>query len=322
VPKEILEIILLAETTFTSLVGKVSATTTESSIPPELVSSLHLLSSVATFLDTFLEAYPQSVDRDTQDTAMDEDQASGDGMEIDGHIPAMDSTVLTELFHVIPMIIQHPLPVPLIPHALEAINDIAWAITTNVPELEGWAKIAASFLNFATERIEGMIALGEDTLSTFLGCMWATAKTQVGIFTLDEEDIALLRELYGRFPAPEFQAKIIGILGIAAQFENVATNKRITEFFLLEITSPKAVVVVEIMDALIEIFADGEKSYDAPVFVQGQVLGHLKQVFSKLRKRVKAIDPNKEPELRERADGVVENFTEFIKYKENEAREA
>lgn len=321
-PKEILEIILLAETTFTSLVGKVSATTTESSIPPELVSSLHLLSSVATFLDTFLEAYPQSVDRQTQDTAMDEDQASGDEMEIDGQIPAMDSTVLTELFHVIPMIIQHPLPVPLIPHALEAINDIAWAITTNVPELEGWEKIAAAFLNFATERIEGMIALGEDTLSTFLGCMWATAKTRVGIFTLDEEDIALLRELYGRFPAPEFQAKIIGILGISAQFENVATSQQITEFFLVEITSPKAVVVVEIMDALMEIFADGEKSYDAPVFVHGQVLGQLKQVFSKLRKRVKAIDPNKEPELRERADGVIENFTEFIKYKENEAREA
>jgi hypothetical protein len=321
VPKEILEIVLLAETTFTSLVGEVNATTTESSIPPELVSSLHLLSSVASFLDTFLEAYPQSVARETQETAMDEDPESDDEMEIDGRIPAVDSTVLKELFHVIPMIIQHPLPVPLIPHALEAINDIAWTITTNVPELEGWEKIAASFLAFATERIEGMISLGEDTLSTFLGCMWATAKTQVGKFTLDREDIALLKELYGRFPVAEFQAKIIGILGIAAQFENVATNQRITEFFLLEITSPKAVVVVEIMDALMEIFADGEKGYDAPVFVQGEVLGKLKQVFSKLRKRVKVIDPNKEPELRERADSVMENFTEFIKYKENEARQ-
>jgi len=321
VPKEILETILWVETTFTSFVGKINVNSPESSIPLELVSCLHLLSSIATFLDTFLEAYPQAVKRETQDADMDEDQGSGDEMEIDGCIPPIDATVLAELFHVIPMIIQHPLPVPLIPHALESINDIAWTMTTHVPELEGWEKIAASFLSFATERIEGMVSLGEDTLSTFLGCMWATAKAQVGKFTLDKDDIALLKELYNRFPAGEFQAKIVGILGIAAQFENVVTNQHITEFFLLEITSPTAVVVVEIMDALMEIFADGEKSYDAPVFVHGQVLGKLKQAFPRLRKRLKAIDPSKEPELRERADGVMENFTEFIKYKENEARQ-
>ena len=322
-PKEILEIVSLAKSTFALNVGRVNATTPEISIPVELMASLHLLSSVATFLDTFLEAYPEAVNREFQDTATEEDQETGDDeMEIDSRIPPMDCTILAELFTVIPTIIHYPLPVSLIPYALETINDIAWMLTTNVAEFEAWEKVASSFLDFATERIEGMVSLGEDGLSTFLGCMWATAKTQPGKFCMDPEDIGLLEELYSRFPTAEFQAKVIGILGIAAQAGNVETNQHIATFFLREITSPKTLVVIEIMDAIMEIFADGEKVYDAPVFVNGKVLGQLKQVFPKLRKRLKGIDSNKEPELRERADDVLENFMEFIKYKENEVRNA
>ena len=321
VPKEILEIISLAKLTFALNVGQVNATAPETSIPAELVASLHLLSSIATFLDTFLEAYPEAVNREFQNTVLEEDQETGeDEMAIDSRIPSMDSTVLTELITVIPTIIQYPLPVSLIPHALETINDIAWMLTTNVPEFEAWEKIASSFLAFATERIEGMVSLGENALSTFLGCIWATAKTQPGKFGMDPEDVRLLEELYSRFPTAEFQAKVIGILGTAAQAENIEINQHITTFFLREITSPKTLVVIEIMDAVMEIFADGEKAYDAPVFVKGKVLGQLKHVFPKLRKRIKGIDSNKEPELRERADDVLENFMEFIKYKENETR--
>ena len=69
-----------------------------------------------------------------------------------------------------------------------------------------------------------------------------------------------------------------------------------------------------------EIFSDGEKVYDIPVFVEGQVLAKLKQVLPQLRKRVKSINAEKETELRERADNVLENFVEFIKYKESEAK--
>jgi hypothetical protein len=88
---------------------------------------------------------------------------------------------------------------------------------------------------------------------------------------------------------------------------------------LREIKSSTQLVVIEIMDALMEIFADGEKGYDIPVFVQGQVLLKLKEVLPLLRKRVKSIHPEKEADLRERADEVLENFVEFMKYKEAEA---
>ena len=39
----------------------------------------------------------------------------------------------------------------------------------------------------------------------------------------------------------------------------------------------------------------------------------------RLRKKMKSIDPKKESEQRERADDVLENFVEFLKYKETEA---
>jgi hypothetical protein len=228
--------------------------------------------------------------------------------------------ILSELFAAIPLIVSQQLSVPLIPYALETINDISWAMTLRIPDSEQWRTTAEQFLTFAVPRIEGIAGLGEETLSTFLGCIWATAKALLGRFSLDPEDIQLLESLYGQYPSEEPQAKIMGILGLAAQTESVEANKYITAFMLREIRSPTKLVVVEIMDAIMEIFADGEKVYDIPVFVQGQVLLRLKEVLPQLRKRVKSIHPEKEPDLRERADGVLENFVEFIKYKEAEAK--
>ena len=249
----------------------------------------------------------------------DPDPFDDDEMDIDDVIPPIDPTILTELFSAIPLLLQQKLSIPLIPYALETINDIAWTMT-RVPDWEEWCTVATSFHEFAIPRIEGMISLGEDTLSTFLGCIWATAKSVPETFSLDPDTIQLLEDLYGRFPTPEFQVKVVGILGLAAQTESIQTNKYITAFMMREISSQSPLVVIEIMDSIMEIFADGEKVYDTPVFVEGQLLTKLKQVMPRLRKKMKSID-SKESELRERADDVLENFVEFLKYKEMEAKQ-
>jgi hypothetical protein len=77
-------------------------------------------------------------------------------------------------------------------------------------------------------------------------------------------------------------------------------------------------VVTEIMDAITDIFADGDKVYDEPVFVQNGLLKELNQLLPYLRKKIKSIDGRKEPELRERGDEVLDTFIQFLKYKENE----
>jgi hypothetical protein len=112
----------------------------------------------------------------------------------------------------------------------------------------------------------------------------------------------------------------VGILGIAGQTETIETNRQVTAFLLKVLSSSAPLVVIEVMDAMMEIFADGEKEYDIPVFVNGDVLSSLKQAVPRLRKRVKSIDSKKELDLRERGDEVLTNFIDFLKYKETEAK--
>ena len=320
VPNELNQIIQHAKNTFAAEINSETGSNTNDTLSDNLILSLRTLSSVATYLDTFLEAYPSATTQDNQDTVMDDADSFDEEMDVENTPSRMDATILAELTASIPLILQQQLSISVIPIALDAINDIGWTMT-RVPEWDSWQEITNKVLEFAVPRIEGMVALGENTLSTFLGCIWATAKSSHRTFSLDADDIQLLESLYGRYPTAEFQAKIVGILGLAAQTESIETNKYITGFMMREIASQAPLVVIEIMDSIMEIFADGEKVYDIPVFVQGQVLAKLKELLPKLRKRIKGINLDKESELRERGEDVLENFVEFIKYKETEAKQ-
>lgn len=288
------------------------------------MNSLRTLSSVASYLDAYLDIYSETTPSENKDTEMDEaDPFEDDEMDVDDNEkkpPPIDASILTELLSAIPLILQQQLSIPVIPHALETINDITWAMTMRIPEWQQWKTIAQQLLEFTIPRMEGMVALGEETATTFLGCIWAAAKSLPGTFSLDADDIQLLEKLYGQSTSTELQAEIVGILGVAAQFDSIETNRYITQFMMQQITSQKPSVVVEIIDALMEVFADGDKPYDKPVFVEGHLLPTLKQMLPKLRKLVKSVDSRKETGLRERAEEVLENFTEFLKYKEDEAK--
>jgi len=320
-PNPLTTIIQHAKTIFEKRVKSESTSTTESS--ELLISSLSTLSSTATYLETYLEIYPNSIPtQTTKDTEMADADPFEDEMILDedDSLYQIPSSILLELLSAIPLILEQQLSVPLIPHALEAINDIAWTMTLRIPEWDQWRTIAEQLLQFAVPRLEGMTTLGEDTLSTFLGCIWAAAKSLPEKFSLDVDDVQNLESIYSHFPTAEIQAKIIGILGVAAQHESIEMNAHITKILMREIKSQFPLVVVEIMDAIIEIFADGEKSYDTPVFIQGGLLPQLKQLVPHLRKKIKSIDGRKETDLRERADEFFETFQQFLKYKENEAK--
>ena len=321
VPSQVVEVIQHAKATFLSEIPKQTSDSRDE--PSEnLVSSLRTLSSIATYLDTYFEIHPlPTLSDDYDDRADGEDAFDEEKMDVDQQFHSdLDLSIIPDLFATIPLIVNQALSVPVIPYALETINDICWTMTLRIPESEPWRTTAEGFLQFAVPRIEGIAGLGEDTLSTFLGSIWAAAKALPGQFSLDPEDIQLLENLYRQYPSADLQAKIIGILCLAAQTESIETTKYITAFIMREVTCPTPVVVVEIMDAIMEIFADGEKVYDIPVFVQGQVLLRLKDLLPQLKKRVKSIHPTKELDLRERADSVMENFVDFIKYKDAEAK--
>jgi len=283
------------------------------------LAALKTLSSIATYLNTYLEIYPETMPFETPKLAKEADFE--DEMEIDSHLPPLDSVILTELLTSIPLILGQQLPVPVIPYALETINDISWTMSLRIPEWQEWQTVARQLLEFSIPRLEGMIALGEDTTSTFIGSMLGAAKSLSGSFSLDPDDIKLLGSVYDRSTSPELQAKIVGLLSLAALADSIETCQFIAAFMMRNISSQNGVVAVEIMDGLMEIFADGEKVYDRPVFVEGQMLSALKQALPDLKKRIKSIDTRKDPDLRDRADDVLSNFVDFLKYKEMEANQ-
>lgn len=322
-PKQLPQVIRYAKERFLAEI-KSDATSVTDSPSDDLITSLRTLSSVASYLDGYLEIYSETIPSENKDTEMNgPDPFEEDEMDVDDNdtkLPPIDASLLTELLSAIPLILQQQLSIPVIPHALETINDITWVMTIRIPEWQQWKTIARQLLEFAVPRIEGMVALGEETATTFLGCIWAAAKSFPGTFSFDADDIQLLEKLYGQSTSTELRTEIVGILGLAAQTDSIETNRYITNFLMQGITSQIPSVVIEIVDALMEIFANGDKVYDKPVFVEGQLLPTLKQMLPKLRKLIKSIDTRKEGELRERAEDVLENFTEFLKYKEDEAK--
>lgn len=310
-PIQLVEIIRFARNIFISLVENGAVFDNQETIPETLLSASRSLSSIATYLDSYLEIYPGATPPENDSLANDTDPFEDDDID------KLDGTIIKELFVTIPLFQQLQLPIHLIPYVLETINDIAWTMTLRIPTWGGWHTIVDHFCDFAISRLEGIVSLGDDTTSTFLGCIWACAKSIPGRFSLDADDVLILEGLYKRSSTEEVRVRTIGILGVAAQAE-VESCRYITEIFMREIMCDVAVVVVEIMDAMMEIFADGEKVHDEPVFVQGRILQKLKQMLPQLRKRVKSI---RDPDVRERAYGVLENFIEFLKYKEVEARQ-
>jgi hypothetical protein len=318
-PQQLLAITSFAKASFEAGINSRITTNNSDPLSPTL-AALKTISSIATYLNTYLEVYPETTPVETIGLHND-DEILEDEMEVDSHLPHIDSVILTELLTAIPLILKQQLPVPVIPYALETINDIAWTMTLRIPEWRDWQTIAQHLLEFSVPRLEGMIALGEDTTSTFIGSILGAAKSLSGKFSLDADDIRLLENLYGQSTSPELQAKIVGLLGLAAQTNSIETCQYITAFMMRNIGTQNAVVLVEIVDEVMEIFADGEKIYDRPVFVEGNMLSALKQVLPDLKKRIRSINARKDPELRERADDVLANFTDFLKYKEQEGRE-
>lgn len=319
-PQPLAAIIRFAKGTFEAGINSLINPMEGSSVSPTL-AALKTLSAIATYLNTYLEIYPEATPFETPKLGNEEAEFE-DEMEIDSHLPPLDSVILTELLTSIPLILEQQLPVPVIPYALETINDICWTLSLRMPEWQEWQTVARQLLEFSVPRLEGMIALGEDTTNTFIGSILGAAKSLSGSFSLDPDDIRILGSVFDQSTSPELQAKVVGLLGLAALADSIETCQYIAAFMMRNISSQNGVVVVEIMDGLMDIFADEEKVYDRPVFVEGQMLSALKQALPDLKKRIKSIDARKDPDLRERADDVLANFVDFLKYKETEANQA
>ncbi|BGO90467.1 hypothetical protein NBRC10512_004727 [Rhodotorula toruloides] len=141
-------------------------------------------------------------------------------------------------------------------------------------------------------------------------------------------------------PAGEaIRVRTLGALGEIGRRADVPEqeNAQIGRFMLSLLPTSRAAVVtgtvppsvastpdilLQAIDSFIDLYADEDRSYDVPVFRQGQMLEDLDRSVQGVRAAIKKVDRNKFPELRARADGAMENLTAFVQYRKDVVKQA
>ena len=116
----------------------------------------------------------------------------------------------------------------------------------------------------------------------------------------------------------ETRSRIAAILSLFGRYQGcVSFNKAIgTKFMaLLQSSAESNDVLCEVLDGIYDIYSDSSFDYDEPVFVNGQFLPIIQNMYPVLRSRFKGIDKRTHREMRERADEMILNLRAFIQYK-------
>ncbi|KAK9701950.1 hypothetical protein K7432_011483 [Basidiobolus ranarum] len=172
-----------------------------------------------------------------------------------------------------------------------------------------------------------IVGQGQDSrasvMEAVVGCLWTLSRGAEAAVPVTDAQIAALIQSYHSTVVDSMRVKCIGLLGVLAQRRPgfIESNKVIGSFMIgliQDIPKTSVEVVVEVLNAIYDIYADISYDYDRPVFVEGNFLNALKKSTGELRKIVKVVDRRKQKLLRQRADEAYLNLNAFIKYKESE----
>ncbi|CAG8824245.1 36242_t:CDS:2, partial [Gigaspora margarita] len=164
-------------------------------------------------------------------------------------------------------------------------------------------------------------------LDALIGCLWTLARGLESCVPVTSDQIRSLFGCYESGVYDTMRVKIIGTLGMIARRQNAIDDNKLIGSFLFNIlsllkndkndsTSPEC--VIEVLNAIYDIYADKDFDYDEPVFVQGGYLPLLENIVDAIRKMAKSIDKRTSRDLRLRADEAYENLVAFINYKRDE----
>jgi hypothetical protein len=96
----------------------------------------------------------------------------------------------------------------------------------------------------------------------------------------------------------------------------VEENAAVAQWLVAALTSqPSAEMMVALLNAVIDIYADEGREYDQPVFVANNMVGALTNTVARVRGESRKIDRRKNPVLRARFEEAYENLVAFIKYR-------
>ncbi|WWC96818.1 hypothetical protein V866_003693 [Kwoniella sp. B9012] len=221
--------------------------------------------------------------------------------------------------------------------ALEALNNLLLTtaaslpsrsvavspLANSVPIQQIWLDMFALIGTLGSEpdamKLKGQ-EMRVEVLEMALGCIWGTVKVAPSQLDLQSNNIQTLIDCTSVLRSDVAKVRVIEALSALAARENVSVDEnKVIGTWLIQVltTSPSlsAEVLIAILNAIIDIYADETRSYDSPVFVQGGFLTQLSGTVAKVRSEVKKIDKRKDRQLRTQGEEVYENLTAFIKYR-------
>ncbi|KAK7416058.1 hypothetical protein QQZ08_012140 [Neonectria magnoliae] len=293
---------------------------------------------------------PDGEGEDDEDDEMDQDEMEADmgmvtGADEDGAqdniddtpvLKAILQTALPELIRIASLSPNDDASIRLQGHALSALNNIAWSVSLidfadahNAAVQAAWQPAGHALW---TQVIAPILATdtADITLATHVTSLaWAVARSLRGAATPLAGDehrrfIALYQATKGvQNPEDPFQAlgvKCIGVLGqLALDPAPTDRNREIATFLVTLLaglpSNTPAADAVEALNQLFDIYGNEEYAYDREVFWKDNFLKHLEDALPKVRTTLKAIDKQKQAELRLRADEAVLNLSRFLAYK-------
>ncbi|ORX66552.1 hypothetical protein DL89DRAFT_64795 [Linderina pennispora] len=158
------------------------------------------------------------------------------------------------------------------------------------------------------------MALRCSVLESAVGSMWTLTRGVEGCVPVTGPHIEGLVQICEFAPTSDLRVRAVGALGNIARRQPgfVDLNRRIGAYLLenvivkplLQPTKDPAAIaepIVEALDLFFDIYSDMAYDYDEPVFVKGEFLARLRQVYLPAKKFAKTIDRRKHRELRSRA---------------------
>ncbi|KAK4685839.1 hypothetical protein P7C73_g4298, partial [Tremellales sp. Uapishka_1] len=156
-----------------------------------------------------------------------------------------------------------------------------------------------------------------------LGCTWGLMKISPAQIEIQSQQIQILMGISKLLKSDLARIRTIETLSALASRPSVPLeeNKVIGTHFIQLLTSPPPPtslapeILIAVLNAIIDIYADEGRDYDIPIFVQGGFLPALSGTVARVRNDVKKIDRRKQLEVRARGEEAYENLVAFIKYR-------
>ncbi|TXT07458.1 hypothetical protein VHUM_03178 [Vanrija humicola] len=216
--------------------------------------------------------------------------------------------------------------------ALEALNNLLLTVAASlaggadpsiaalIPAAGIWATVFG-IISAAGEDASALTARGQEmrleVLEAALGCAWGVSKVSADQLSPLAVQVQMLMDVLPALRSDAARTRALDTLAALASRPGVSVdeNRAIGQWVLNLLPSANDEILVAVLNAVIDIYADEGRDYDRPVFVAGGFLDALASSVARVRADVRKIDRRKQPELRARAEEAYENLTAFVKYR-------